>query len=181
MTRTRKPATRPRAREKTDKGKARDKAKAETRATARRARAETEAHQRVFLEKYSTAGVITVAAQLAGIDRKRHYEWLDQPEKYPTYAADFADAHERACDRLEAELFRRGVQGVVKPVFGKLAGESTGSGKIGEITEYSDRLLELLVKSRRPERFRERFEHSGPGGGPIPGNFTIKIDGDHDA
>jgi hypothetical protein len=33
--------------------------------------------------------------------------------------------------------------------------------------EYSDTLLIFLLKGIRPEKYRERFEHSGPEGGPI--------------
>ena len=172
--RARKSATAQRARAKAAATRARKAAK-------QQARAQTLAHQKAFLTAYANVGVITAAAKLVEIDRKRHYEWLAEPNKYPTYREDFADAHEQAADRLEAEMFRRGVQGIEKPVFGKLAGKDTGSGQIGTIQEYSDRMLELLIKARRPETFRERFEHSGPDGGPIPTKFTITIDGDHDA
>jgi hypothetical protein len=34
-------------------------------------------------------------------------------------------------------------------------------------------MLELTLKARRPEKFRERFEHSGPNGAPIPMAATL--------
>ena len=160
-----------RARKSATSHRAREKMAAAARARRRaeqQVRAQTLAQQQAFLTAYANVGVITAAAKLVEIDRKRHYEWLADPKKYPTYRAAFADAHEQAADRLEAEMFRRGVQGVEKPVFGKLPGKDTGSGKIGTIPEYSDRMLELLIKARRPERFRERFEHTGAGGAPLP-------------
>jgi hypothetical protein len=36
---------------------------------------------------------------------------------------------------------------------------------VGFIQEYSDTLLIFLLKGLRPEKYRERFEHSGPGKG----------------
>ncbi len=181
MAKTRKAATPPRARTRTPKG---PKTKAALKRAAQAARAATLAQQKLFLEHYSGLGVITAAAKLAGIDRKRHYEWLEDTKKYPDYQASFDDAHEQACDRLEAEMVRRGAIGWDEPVFGKLPsnnGANAGNGIIGHIRKYSDRMLELALKARRPAVFRERFEHSGPEGGPIPSNFTITIDRSNDA
>lgn len=102
---------------------------------------------------------IAEACRRAGIGRSSVYEWRDDDE---SFAAEWDEAVDDAIDSLEAEAWRRGVQGVDMPVTHK-----------GEITDwyrgYSDRMLEVLLKGHRPEKYRERFsgEISGPGGGPL--------------
>ena len=130
----------------------------------------TAAHQTAFLEAYAQLGVITYAAKKAGIDRIRHYEWMADREKYPDYPARFEDAHQKACDSLESEARRRAVEGWQQPVYQK--GEL-----VGEITLYSDRLLELLLKAKRGNEFRERqsVEHTGRDGGPIETSQLVSV------
>ena len=127
--------------------------------TTQRTRAVTVAAQSAFLAAYSAIGVITAAARQAGIERERHYVWLAE---YPDYPARFAAAHEQACDRLETAMVQRAVQGWEEPVY-------QGGALVGHVRKFSDRMLELALKSRRPNSFRERIstEHSGPGGAPI--------------
>lgn len=54
-------------------------------------------------------------------------------------------------DRLEAEMARRAIEGVDKPVFYK--GE-----EVGTIREYSDTLAITLARAVRPARFRENVK-----------------------
>ena len=56
---------------------------------------------------------------------------------------------------------RRAVEGVEEPV-GWYKGEAGGV-----VRKYSDTLLIFLLKGRKPEMYRERYEHSGPGGRPV--------------
>ena len=66
-----------------------------------------------------------------------------------------------AWDRMEAELYRRAVEGVDEPVF-------FGGDCIGTIKRYSDQLLLAGVKAHRPEyRDKQSVELSGPQGAPI--------------
>jgi hypothetical protein len=67
-----------------------------------------------------------------------------------TFARQWDGAIEEACDRLEQEAWRRGVAGVEKPV--------TVAGEREMVREYSDRMLEMLFKAHRPEKFRERYD-----------------------
>lgn len=122
----------------------------------------TLAEQEAFLAAYAAEGVITAAAALAKIDRKRHYEWLDDSEKYPDYEGRFKEAHEKACDRLEKEAVRRAVEGWEEPVYGS-GGPGVGSVQVGAVRKYSDRMLEIMLKARRPERFRERHDFTSAG------------------
>ena len=99
-----------------------------------------------FLKSYSMAGNITLACEMAGIERSTHYNvWM----KDPKYAKKFEDAKQKAGDIIEAEILRRGVQGIEKPLHHK--GLLTGN----TVTEYSDLLLIFLAKAVRPEKFRE--------------------------
>lgn len=130
---------------------------AHTRATPQRARkatrpkvpAKVQAQQRKFLAAYRQIGIITLAAEEAGIDRRRHYEWIEDVDRFPDYAADYADAHEEAVDRIEAELHRRAVRGIDEPVYGRKPGSKPGVEVVGHIRRYSDSLLGLLIKAKR--------------------------------
>jgi hypothetical protein len=116
------------------------------------------AKKAAFLAAYSQLGNLTAAAKASDVHRQRHYEWMKDDPDYPER---FKQAHAEACDHLESEARRRAVEGVEKPVFHK--------GVIcGTVQEYSDTLLIFLMKGALPEKYRERMEHSGPGGGAIP-------------
>jgi hypothetical protein len=143
-----------------------------------RPRANTQAQQTAFLAQFAVIGVVTTAAKLSGIERTRHYEWLDASDKYPDYAERFAAAGEMAADRCEAEMLRRGVEGWEEPVYGS-GGKGEGTVLVGSKRVFSDRMLELALKARRPQKFRERVEHTGAGGGPIQAtvSFTLPDNG----
>ena len=96
------------------------------------------------------------SAQKVGVGRRTVYEWLADEQ----FKALYNEAHEDALDQLEEEARRRAVDGVLKPVYqrGRL---------VGRIREYSDTLLITLLKGKRPDTFRERFEHTGKGGKPL--------------
>jgi hypothetical protein len=107
-----------------------------------------------FLDVLRETCNVSEAAKAAGIGRRTAYEWRDDN---PEFAAAWHEAEQEAADRLEREAWRRGVEGVDKPVIHK-----------GMITdtylEYSDRMLELLLKAHRPEKFRERISTELSGG-----------------
>ncbi|MCH7474353.1 MAG: hypothetical protein IIA27_06745 [Gemmatimonadetes bacterium] len=93
-----------------------------------------------------------LACEVAGVGRSSHYRWL---EKDPEYREAFELAKEDAADILEAEAYRRAVEGVEKPV-GWYKGKPGGT-----VREYSDILLIFLLKALRPEKYRERVEMHG--------------------
>ena len=126
-------------------------------------RAKTQAR---FLAAFAMLGTISHAALETGIDRQTHYNWLKaDPEDY---GKAYAEAEEMASDMLEREARRRAVDGVEEPVFYQ--------GQVcGRVRKMSDTLLIFLLKGARPEKYRERFEHSGPGGGPIPTQVSFYI------
>ena len=103
-------------------------------------------NQTAFLAAYAQIGIITKAAEIAGIHRNNHRHWLKEDREY---AEAFQGAHEEACDNIEAEMRRRAIEGVQKPVFYK--------GEVcGYITEYSDTLLAMLANGYMPEKYKQK-------------------------
>lgn len=121
--------------------------------------------KKAFLAAFAEVGNISRAAELAGIARSNHYDWMRDDPDYP---ALFREADQQACDRLEQEARRRAVEGVQKPVF-------QGGKQVGVVQEYSDTLLIFLLKGAMPEKYKERqhTELSGPGGGAIQTNIDL--------
>ena len=119
-----------------------------------------------FLAAFRESGNVTVAAEAARITRQTHYKWLAEDA---AYAEEFADANDQAVDRLEEEARRRAIEGVEEPV-----GWYQGSAG-GTVRKYSDTLLIFLLKGARPDRYRERHEHTGKDGGPIETRGTVNV------
>lgn len=131
------------------------------------AAAERQQAQAAFLEAFVEKHTVYHAAQASKVGRRTHYDWLTND---PAYAVAFDDAKEAVIDILTNEADRRGAEGVLEPVY--YQGE-----KVDSVRKYSDVLLIFRLKALAPDLYRERFEHSGPGGGPIHTTFTLKLDG----
>lgn len=106
-----------------------------------------------FLEALAKRGNITESAAAAGVARRTVYQWRDAD---PEFASAWDDALEQAADAMEAELWRRAVEGVEKPIYQQ-------GMQVGTVREYSDTLLIFRLKGARPEVYRERIDnrHSG--------------------
>jgi|SRR5579862_8636868 len=118
----------------------------------------TDVKTRAYLTALSITGRFDDAAKAAGVSLKTGWNWRN--DKTDTaFQAALALALQLACDRIEAEITRRALDGVEEPVFqqGRL---------VGTIRKFSDVLLMFRAKRLMPE-YRDKFEHSGPGGGPI--------------
>lgn len=106
------------------------------------------------------------AAANAGVDRKTIFNWRNED---PEFAAAWLEAVEEGTDRIEAEAFRRAVDGVSRPVFQQ-------GCEVGRVQEYSDTLLMLLIKGRRPGQFNtERHQHVGGDNGPIETKADVTV------
>ena len=122
----------------------------ETAASSRRRRSRAEAvrtrktKQTKFLNALLLEGTISGAVHKTGIDRHAHDEWMEMDSDY---VSRFGHANEELADELEAEVRRRALQGTVEPLLRK--GE-----QIGSVRRPSDRLLELLWRTKRPDLFR---------------------------
>lgn len=103
--------------------------------------------KRRFLEGYAKTGSVGRASLHAGVSRRTHLTWKAKDRK-------FAVAHEEALtiavDQMEQEARRRGVEGVLDPVY--YAGR-----EVGTIRRYSDILLIFLLKAARPEKYRDNY------------------------
>ena len=122
-----------------------------------------------FLYAYAEHATVLAAARVVNIGRRTHYRWLESDAEY---AKRFEEAEASATDALEGEARRRAI-GVEEPVFGSL-GYKKGSGVVGHIRKYSDTLLIFLLKAKRPEQFRDRYEVTGKDGAPM--TFTLQLD-----
>jgi len=88
-----------------------------------------------FLAAYRETGNVAASARAAEIDRRTHYEWMHTD---PGYAKEFADAKEDAIEHLEEVARSRAKTG-------------------------SDTLMIFLLKSLRPEVYREKVTHKHEG------------------
>lgn len=83
--------------------------------------------QKRYLAAYAECGSLKEAAQITGIGKSAHYEWL---AKYPEYRVAYETATQRAIDSLEEEAKRRAMVG-------------------------SDNLMMFMLKAKRPNEFRD--------------------------
>lgn len=127
-----------------------------------------------FLAAYAKVGVITTAADVAGCNPRAHFNWMRDDPDYP---ARFAAAKEQAADRAEQEIVRRAITGVDEPVYGTTYenGKPVGKKIVGHIRRYSDTLLIFWAKALRPDKFRERYEHTGHIDGPPTNLFQLIV------
>jgi transcriptional regulator with XRE-family HTH domain len=100
------------------------------------------------LEKLAQGLSLTAAAAAADVSRQTLWNWRQAD---PEFEAQVLEAIEAGTDVLEDEARRRAVEGTLRPVY--------QSGKlVGHVREYSDQLTVLLLKGRRPDRYRERVD-----------------------
>jgi hypothetical protein len=111
------------------------------------------AKKQLFLAELSKRGIVLRACEAAGIGRRVAYEWREQD---PQFALDWKEAEEVATDLMEEEAVRRGVKGVRRDIYYK--GEVVGHER-----EYSDSLIQFMLKANRKEKFKERVDvnHEG--------------------
>lgn len=129
----------------------------------------TEQHKKLFLEKFGELGIVSAAAEAAGVGRTTVYDWQERDEQF---VLAFRQAEIRATEVLETEARRRAVEGVAKQ---RRVYDNRGN-LIDEYSEttYSDTLLIFMLKARAPEKYRDRHDITS-GGQPIQ-SAAIDID-----
>lgn len=122
-------------------------------------------HTIVASEKIAGEGATDVAiAQELGVDRRSVIRWREQ---HPAFAEACAAIKQMADDQMEASLFRRGLgysHDAVK-IF-----QYEGRPVTVDYTEHyppETAAASLWLRNRRPDKWRERIEHTGADGGPI--------------
>lgn len=105
-----------------------------------------------FLEGLRQCANVRMACELAGITRMGAYSARTSD---PQFAADWDRVIEDAVDELEKEAWRRAYAGVTRREPIMYQGEQVAE-KI--ITEYSDKMMELLLKANRPAKYREQVK-----------------------
>ena len=99
--------------------------------------------QAAFFDVLRRTANVSAACRAAGVPRGRAYALRRADDDF---RREWRQALEEALDDLEAELRRRAMDGVDKPVF--YAGKECGS-----VRTYSDALGMFILKSRRPAVF----------------------------
>lgn len=107
-----------------------------------------------FLAHLQEGGHATGACKAASIARATAYRYRQLEEDF---ALAWADAEQESTERLEEEAFRRAHDGLRRNKY-----DARGNLLCEELV-YSDTLMIFLLKARKPERYRERYEfkHSG--------------------
>lgn len=108
--------------------------------------------QRAFLEDYAQWGNLTSASRAAGVSRNAVYRWQETDEQF---LAAFKQADAAATERLEREAWRRAVEGSPYERTSYWHGEPVGTDRK---IEYSDQLMMLLLRARRPDLYREKVD-----------------------
>ncbi len=105
------------------------------------------------------------AAEEAGVERRTAFQWRQND---PEFEKAWLAAVDEGTDAFEEEARRRAVDGIDRPVF--QMGEC-----VGHTREYSDSLLIMQMKGRRPGVYGDKVQHSGPNGGSIPVKMEIEF------
>lgn len=101
---------------------------------------------------FAETGIVLAAAEAADVGRSTVYHWLEHDE---AFAMAFHQAEEDSTQRLERVAIERATRAY----------------------EPSDTLLIFLLKARRPERYRDRYEVHHAGGT----ESTVKVEYAEDA
>jgi hypothetical protein len=117
-----------------------------------------------FIAALAATANVSGACALVGMSRSRAYGLRGED---PAFARSWDEAEQVAADALEAEARRRALEGVPRPLVsaGKLVRDDAGA--VVYIREYSDRLLELLLRAHRPGKFRVAAETRSDVVGPV--------------
>lgn len=139
----------------------------------RKRRAPAEDWRPKFLAALEEEITVIAACRAASVARSTVYEERRASEEF---AAAWDEVEERSTQELEREAFRRAYEGWIEreEFFLKDDGE-----KVPTLTvrKFSDTLMIFLLKARRPAVYRERVEHTGPGGGPIEHRARVDLSG----
>ncbi len=128
-----------------------------------------------FLFMLSKTGNASKACQTSGLTRRQVMTLRDGD---PAFGQAYDDAMNEAADLLEAEAWRRALEGTTQPVLkGGRPVVNPATGEMVVVRRYSDPLLMLLLRGCRPEKFQMHGRMSMPAD-PMIGIREIAIDND---
>jgi len=106
-----------------------------------------------WLQAFRDLGMVSKACEAIGISRQTAYV---ERQRNEDFAIAWADVEEETTEEMEREAYRRAVEGVEEPMV-------SAGVHVTSVRKYSDRLLEFMLKARRPEKYRDRVDvkHSG--------------------
>jgi hypothetical protein len=105
-----------------------------------------------FLECYRQWANISYACEISGVPRQNVYDWQEHDDMF---ALAFKQANDEATERLEREAWRRATEGTPYERTSYWHGEPVGTDRK---IEYSDQLMLLLLRARKPDTYRERVD-----------------------
>ena len=110
--------------------------------------------QQKFLDAIAQGHTILEAASSVGVSRSTIYNWR---EADPAFAKAWEFAYENGTDVYEKVAQDRAINGGVKTI-------TDSDGKISTIVQTSDRMLELILRGRRPQVYSNAyFQHQYSG------------------
>lgn len=132
--------------------------------------------RRIFLRHFALRGIILDGVSAARVSRSAVNAWRESEWFEMLYQA----AMDEAADRIEAEAYRRSVDGYDEPVVyqGQMAYtvDENGERRLVTIKKYSDQLMALMLKGAKPDKYRDnhKVEHTGNAGGVliVPGGIS---------
>lgn len=107
--------------------------------------------KRIFLEHFRTFGVQHLAAEAAGVSARTVRTHLKEDK---AFLEEYEEAEGAFADALEAAAWQRATQGTLEPIIGGKDRDIV----VTHVRKYSDRLLEVLLRAKRPEKFRENVK-----------------------
>lgn len=123
---------------------------------------ETVKKKAAFLEAYSECGSVYHSCKAACIGRSTAYRWQGEDK---AFAKELEEAYAINTDHLEFTAFKRSIG--TPAVFNK-KGKRIRAERAG-----SDTLLIFLLKSRKPEKYAERYKHEHKGQGATFRDFLL--------
>jgi len=113
---------------------------------------QSERAKHAFLDCYKQWANISFACEASNVGRTTVYKWLEHDAEF---SAAFKLAGEAATERLEREAWRRATEGSPYTRTSYYRGEPVGTD---HKVEYSDQLMMLLLRARRPDLYREKLD-----------------------
>lgn len=129
---------------------------------AQRTAAQIAKQKALYLMKYTETGRNDIAVKFAGVPIAAAFFWRKED---PEFQEAYNEARDMVVEMLESHAIKRGTQGVRKPIYHR-------GMLVGFDRQYSDSLLQFMMKGLAPETYRERISVTGKGDGPVTHGLT---------